>query len=78
MAMSGQCVRFFFDFKSPFSYLALSQTFRLRQEFQVKVEWLPFAFNVAEGFGIPAERTPYQITKLKSVPFFVSFDPWME
>ena len=60
-------VKFFFDYKSPFSYLALPQNQKLIEEFHVEIEWKPFSFNVTEGFGIPEKRTAYQNTKLKFV-----------
>ena len=61
-------VRFFFDYKSPFSFLALQHTLRLSKEFNVKTEWLPFSFNMSEGFGTPGTRTEYQNIKLKYNP----------
>lgn len=69
-------VKFFFDYKSPFSFLALRHTLQLEKDFSVKVDWLPFSFNVTEGFGDPQKRTEYQQVKLKLVT--ISFDIFLK
>ena len=60
-------LRFFFDYKSPFSYLALKHNKVLLEEFDIQLVPQPFAFSVSDGFGKPEERTDYQNTKLKLV-----------
>lgn len=67
--MSKVNLRFFFDYKSPFSFLALRHTLQLEKDFAVNIKWLPFAFNVSEGFGDPEKRTQYQKVKIKLVNF---------
>ena len=60
-------VRFYFDYKSPFSFLAIRNCRSLENEFNITVEWLPYAFNVNNGFGLPEHRTDYQKKKIKYI-----------
>lgn len=49
-------LRFYFDYRSPFSYLAKDQVYALEDAHspdRLHVTWLPFAFPVEEGFGHP-------------------------
>jgi 2-hydroxychromene-2-carboxylate isomerase len=64
-------VRFYFDYRSPFAYLAKDLVYGLEDHYPpdvVHVQWLPFAFPVEEGFGLPGASSPYVL----SFSFFTS------
>ncbi|UJR22072.1 hypothetical protein I4U23_025138 [Adineta vaga] len=46
-----EIVKFYYDFKSPYSYLALDSAFQLEKEYSVQVRFLPWAFRPEESFG---------------------------
>jgi len=59
-------VRFYFDYKSPFSYLAKFKIFDLEKTHpNIKVEYLPFQFSVKKLFGNPDMRDPLQWNKVR-------------
>ena len=56
---------FFFDYKSPYSYLALDSVYRLESQYDLNVEWIPFVLDIAATFGRVEERTPLQWDKVR-------------
>lgn len=61
-------VRFYFDYRSPFAYLAKDLVYGIEDHYPpdaVHVRWLPFAFPVEEGFGLPGSRSRYHLNKVK-------------
>jgi 2-hydroxychromene-2-carboxylate isomerase len=54
-------VKFYFDFKSPFSYLAAEPAFDLPERFAIRVRWIPFQLRI-KGKG---ERSQYSEWKAK-------------
>lgn len=61
-----QLLRFYFDYKSPFSYLATFGIYELQDQYHVKVQWLPFQFNVKESFGLPESRSEVMWRKVRN------------
>jgi ribosome biogenesis GTPase len=57
-------IRYYYDYKSPFAFLAKDPTYLLQQEYPVEVRWLPFSFNMDVSFGLPHERSEWQWNKL--------------
>jgi hypothetical protein len=54
-------VHFYYDHRSPFAYLAKDLVYGLEDSHppdRVRVRWLPFAFPVEEGFGLPGVPPP--------------------
>jgi len=49
--MSDAAVTHYFDYKSPYAYLAQEDTWRLQSELGVKVDWLPFTLNIPDFMG---------------------------
>jgi len=49
--MARTKVTHYFDYKSPYAYLAQEETFRLQDEFDVEVEWLPYTLDVPSYLG---------------------------
>ncbi len=55
-------LRFYFDYKSPFSFLAKDQVYKLEKDYRVRVEYIPYYFPVEnfasadEGFRMKKVR----------------------
>ena len=54
-------VKLYFDYKSPFTYLAKDPAFELPERFQVRVRWIPFLLRI-KGKG---ERSIYSEYKAR-------------
>ncbi len=54
-------VKLYFDYKSPFAYLAAEPAFGLAERYQVSVRWIPFALRI-KGKG---ERSQYSEWKAR-------------
>ncbi|ETO09282.1 oxidoreductase [Reticulomyxa filosa] len=65
MAQTNKILRVYFDYKSPFTYLAKDGLYQIQNNYRVKLEWLPWQFSVGELFGMPEKRTPIQQNKVK-------------
>jgi len=70
-------VAHYFDYKSPYAYLAQDETWRLRDELGAEVEWLPYTLDIpaflgraeldAEGRDVVGERNPHQWRRVRYV-----------
>lgn len=59
-------VPFFFDLKSPFSFLAKDQVYRLQRTFDINVEFLPYDFSRrSPNLFVPDQRSPVEWLKIK-------------
>ena len=58
---AAEDVKLYFDFKSPFSYLAAEPAFELPEHFAIRVRWIPFQLRI-KGKG---ERSQYSEWKAK-------------
>jgi 2-hydroxychromene-2-carboxylate isomerase len=54
-------VKLYFDYKSPFTYVAMRPTFELSERFAVDVRWIPFLLRI-KG---PGQRSIYSDWKAK-------------
>ena len=63
MADSARCteVKLYFDYKSPFAYLAAAPALALPERYQVSVRWIPFTLRI-KGKG---ERSQYSEWKAR-------------
>lgn len=59
--MSAELVKLYFDYKSPFAYLAAEPAFALPDAYQVEVRWIPFTLRI-KGKG---ERSQYSEWKAR-------------
>lgn len=59
--MSDEIVKLYFDYKSPFAYLAAEPAFALPERYRVEVRWIPFALRI-KGKG---ERSQYSEWKAR-------------
>ena len=63
--MPDPVVTFYFDVRSPYSYLAWEPVFTLPQQYAVSVEALPYTVALADAFGEPETRDAREVRKIK-------------
>src|SRR5947209_15532915 len=63
--MPDPVVTFYFDVRSPYSYLAWEPVLSLPKEFAVSVEALPYTVALADAFGEPENRDAREVRKIK-------------
>jgi 2-hydroxychromene-2-carboxylate isomerase len=49
--MAVTTVRHYFDYKSPYAYLAQAETFRFAEAFEIEVNWLPYTLDIPSFLG---------------------------
>ena len=49
--MAIKTITHYFDYKSPYAYLAQEETYRLQEDFDVQVEWLPYTLDIPSYLG---------------------------
>src|SRR5262245_17253698 len=63
--MADPIVSFYFDVRSPYSYLARDELLALSKDFAVTVEAQPFAIALEDAHGTPETRDARQWRKVK-------------
>ncbi len=63
--MPNPVITFYFDVRSPYSYLAWEPVLGLPNEFAVDVEALPYTVALADAFGTPETRDAREVRKIK-------------
>ena len=58
-------IRYYFDLKSPFSFLSYRPTIELERDFDVRLQFMLYPFPMREAFGLPNERNKYQNLKVR-------------
>lgn len=58
-------IKLYFDYKSPFAYLAKDEAYQLEEEYDVRVHWLPYVLNIPEALGDLETRTQQQWRKIR-------------
>lgn len=49
--MAIKTITHYFDYKSPYAYLAQAETYRLQEDFDVRVDWLPYTLDIPSYLG---------------------------
>lgn len=49
--MTVQKITHYFDYKSPYAYLAQEETFRLEDEYNVEIDFLPYTLDIPSYLG---------------------------
>jgi 2-hydroxychromene-2-carboxylate isomerase len=49
--MAVQRITHYFDYKSPYAYLAQEATYQIAQDFDVAIDWLPLTLNIPSFLG---------------------------
>ncbi len=63
--MTPKSITLYFDYKSPFAYLAKDEAYRLEEDYHVQIEWLPYILNIPEFLGDLRTRTTQQWRKVR-------------
>ncbi len=74
-SMAAPAVVHYFDYKSPYAYLAQPETFRLRDELGIAIEWRPYTLDIpsflgnarldADGRDVLGERNAHQWRRVR-------------
>jgi 2-hydroxychromene-2-carboxylate isomerase len=66
MAEMLETLKFYFDFKSPFSYLALAPTVALQQSHRVRIRFMPYEVDLKSAYGgEPQQRDELNWAKVR-------------
>jgi len=63
--MEPKPIKLYFDYKSPFAYLAKDEAYRLEEDYQVQIEWLPYILDIPKALGDLQTRTTQQWRKIR-------------
>ena len=60
-------IKVYFDYKSPFSYLAMEEIFKIQADFNIELIWMPWILNLSETYGDIGNRNSKQWNKVKNL-----------
>lgn len=63
--MEAKPIKLYFDYKSPFAYLAKDEAYHLEEDYHVQIEWLPYVLDIPEALGDLQTRTKQQWRKIR-------------
>ncbi len=73
--MTGQTIKYYSDYKSPYAFLAKDPVYRLEDELGVAVDWLPYTLDIPSYLGsakvddagkvVDSERNAHQWRRVK-------------
>ncbi len=63
--MEAKPIKLYFDYKSPFAYLAKAEAYQLEEDYHVQIEWLPYVLDIPEALGDLQTRTKQQWRKIR-------------
>jgi 2-hydroxychromene-2-carboxylate isomerase len=61
--MATKTITHYFDYKSPYAYLAQEETYRLQEDFDVQVDWLPHTLDIPSFLGSAEVDETGQVTR---------------
>lgn len=61
----SRTIRVYTDYKSPYAFVADAPTWRLAEEFDLRLEWLPYTLQIAGYLGSVEERTAHQWRRVR-------------
>lgn len=61
----SRTVRVYTDYKSPYAFVADAPTWKLEEEFDVQLEWLPYTLQIAGYLGSVEDRTAHQWRRVR-------------
>ena len=61
----SRTVRIYTDYKSPYAFVADAPSWRLAEEFDVTLEWLPYTLQIAGYLGSVDDRTEHQWRRVR-------------
>ena len=63
--MTTAIVTLYVDYRSPYSYLAKDDAYRLEDDFRVVVDWLPYRIDIESAYGAVDQRTEREWRKVR-------------
>jgi len=63
--MTHDTVTLYVDYRSPYSYLAKDDAYRLEDDFQVGIDWYPYGIDVESVYGAVEQRTEREWRKVR-------------
>ena len=63
--MSAARIKVYTDYKSPYAFVADAPTWRLAEEFDLTLEWLPYTLRIAGYLGSVEDRTEHQWRRVR-------------
>jgi 2-hydroxychromene-2-carboxylate isomerase len=58
-------IRIYYDYRSPFSYLAKDPLYSLERNYDIHLQWLPFEFPMEQVVSLETDRSSLQWKKVK-------------
>lgn len=63
--MAARTVTLYIDYKSPYAYLAKDPAWELEQEFDVRLDWLPYTLDIPAFLGTVEGRNAHQWRRIR-------------
>ncbi len=63
--MSKTVIRVYTDYKSPYAFVAVAATYKLEDDYDVELEWLPYTLHIAGYLGSVEERSEHQWRRVR-------------
>ncbi len=63
--MSDATVTLYVDYRSPYSYLAKEDAYRLENDFRVAIDWYPYGIDIEGVYGAVEQRTEREWRKVR-------------
>jgi 2-hydroxychromene-2-carboxylate isomerase len=63
--MNDLTITLYVDYRSPYSYLAKDDAYRLEDDFQVRIDWYPYGIDVEGVYGAVEQRTEREWRKVR-------------
>lgn len=63
--MAALTITLYIDYKSPYAYIAKAGAYRLEDEFDVALDWLPYTLDIPSYLGSVENRDPHQWRRVR-------------
>jgi 2-hydroxychromene-2-carboxylate isomerase len=63
--MAALGITLYSDYKSPYAYIAKAGAYRLEEDFDVEVDWLPYTLDIPSYLGGVEDRDPHQWRRVR-------------
>jgi 2-hydroxychromene-2-carboxylate isomerase len=63
--MNDPTITLYVDYRSPYSYLAKDDAYRLEDDFRVRIDWYPYGIDVEGVYGAVEQRTEREWRKVR-------------
>lgn len=63
--MPALTITLYIDYKSPYAYIAKAGSYRLEEEFDVALDWLPYTLDIPSYLGSVEDRDPHQWRRVR-------------